>query len=119
MNEAMLSVYDDYMHRQSRERLPLFSSMPPDEFFDWERQRPQRIRLLRTIIPAYAERHPQGITRKDLKVELLEDHFLKFLQKEYHKIVKVLVEQGFIYTREGPRKLNDQSVLYSKRHAPI
>ena len=119
MNEAMLSVYDDYMHRQSRERLPLFSSMPAEELFDWERQRPQRIQLLRKIIPTYADRHTQGITRYNLQVELLEDHFLKFLQKEYRKIVKVLVEQGFLFTPGGPTKLNDKSILYSKRNAPI
>ena len=104
MNDAMCSAYHQRMHEDAIVGT-LF------EATQWRDSRD--LRVLEDIVLKKVEQLP-GETRLELWLQIVQEHFMRYLSSEYKKAVKQLVQDVRIkpqYT-SGTNRLNDSSRLH-------
>ena len=121
MNDTMGNVLSERLGARAVEDIPLFGDQAGDpEFRDWERRRYQAQQDLQEIVLAYVAARP-GTARKDLWAEIVKDHFLQFLRREYRQVVKDHHQSGAVVVRTpdgrvvppGTKKgMNDVALLF-------
>ncbi len=105
MNDAMCSAYYQRMHEAAMEGTWF-------EKTDWKDTRGTRA-LEGVVLDTVREN--KGKSRLDLWVEIVQRHFMRFLEREYRAVVKKLVRKGKRLRFEdvkGTGRLNDESRLY-------
>ncbi len=60
----------------------------------------------------YVKKFKPRLRRKKLWENIVIDHFMQFLEKEYRQVVKKLVEEKKLIAMKPNERLNDDSVLY-------
>ncbi len=122
MNETMGHATGGELHKRNVEdNAPLFSAQIGDpEFQEWERGRGKAIKDLLAMVPHLASEQP-GQSRMSMWEHIVQENFLQFFNKEYHRAVKQLRDEGVIIVRTpdgelvgpGQRKgLNDHARLF-------
>ena len=106
MNESMCTAYHEKMHEVST-RGSFF------QFTDWRDSRD--LRPLSQIVLRMLKKNPK-ISRKQLWLSIVQEHFMKYLVKELKKVVRSLQSEGVIdfVDVHGTRQINDASLLFLK-----
>jgi three-Cys-motif partner protein len=104
MNDIMCRAYQQRMHEAATNGT-LFENT------NWKDTRD--ISKLEDIIFFAAKERPKK-SRKDLWLDIIQIHFMQFLEGEYKKTVKKLVKRKILLFEDvrGTRRLNDDSKLY-------
>lgn len=104
MNDTMCSAYYGQMHQKDYEGT-LFAET------DW--RSPQSASELDAIILQKAKANP-GLTRKDLWLTIVQEHFMRFTAKEYRNCIKGLMADRKLEPTRDPvtGRLNDTCKIY-------
>ena len=115
MNDTMGTSYNNYMHEKASKYLPLFAN-GTEEFFLWERGREKVIKKLENIVVLMLRKIDAPISRKKLWERIVENYFMQFIQKEYRKVIKNLVDSNKISATymSSSNRLNDDTLLSTK-----
>lgn len=104
MNDAMCGAFHQRMHEAATEGT-LFENT------DWKNSRD--FRALKRIVVETVRNAPRS-SRLDVWVEIVKQHFMRYLASEYKEVVANLVKEKhllFVDVR-GTKRLNDDSRLY-------
>jgi len=103
MNDIMCRAYFKTMH-EIEYKGTLFEGR-----LDWKEMQ-QRGDIKEEI--RYRIKRKPGIIRKDLWLEIIKEHFIKWIRSEFHDAVKEMVEEREIRFISSTSQLNDNSKLY-------
>lgn len=104
MNDSMAQAYSKRMHEVA----------VAGTFFektDWQNER--SVTGLREAILSLLASNP-GLSRKDLWLKIVQDNFMRYLEKEYRQTVQQLIDEGSLMspTPRKTKRLNDECQLF-------
>jgi len=110
MNDFMCRIYNEHMHSVFTDNLPLLKST--DAIPDWSSDRNREKNELRIIIATAIKTNP-GRARLGYWHLIIQNHFMKFLNREYNAVTRMMLDRGEIDspTQRPTTKLNDGCIL--------
>ena len=106
MNDFMFDEENSLEEEHSNTHFPLFASSASEQ--------EKRRQNLSVLIKQFLE-NKQRTTRKQIKRQLIFDHFAQFHTKDYNAVVKDFIDNEKLKATHGKKRINDDEVLfYSK-----